>query len=820
MMQRRRTKLSPRGTANAVATPANAPHIRGGMTTPSGLSQTSDSAKPVGSLPHFARQTKSSLQRNAQRVNDVRVPFSQLSENRTPHSSSKTTLGTKASHTTDKKSQIAKTPKPGFLSSFGAKRSSALKDKPGEAGLTGPVRAPSQRNFLGISPPWQQKGANHGVEPSPKSFMESHTKPCPSQRLTVDTSQSASKPAIETTTFSERLGISPVWAQQQEGLDEEGSSSAEPTTIPSGTENADGTTPSSATMTTLLGVFSTFADVWVQPALDETASTESVEDIPSSVLVRPRESLGGVSEISDGSASLSLDESSELDTEDESSSSTSTGSVMSSLGSSTAQSQPSATPDVLSIGGSDIIDREEEEDDNETLLQLPEGLRLPSRAMNAATPRKELQEDMQVLTEQGVLSTTALLSPPQMPSVVMEQYQRGMPSICVGRLLVGADDDSSEDMSTSTLKSELEKYMHSIFSPADRASPCDELDSRNLTALHAPFYDDDDPRCTIDGIVDDSILLSDEQLLQHMPAFDETPAIDEALRMFSTEDFDSVALFADLSDGMDDSIFSVVSDPLLQLVQSNCAFLDETQRKLLSDHPEEMHGLDTADEVQPFFSPSPSLEKLAWLLTPKIDSAVSSDESIDKRRHTVSPHERIQASLENEVCNCEERWAPGAETAAVESSAQLIDRHTSTEHELHASAAVQSPSFDSVDAASLPLQREEPQGHLDSSIVDERDQCVHSQDAEVSTNELLPNETLEPSPADEIRALRIQVELLTQMKEELESLLKVAVRELVESSTCSYRSEDEALGAIRVKAHEATTINEPSACFPQTIFDA
>lgn len=808
MMQRRRTKLSPRGTAFAGATPAAVSRRvdPGGTTTPGGISQTSESVTPAGSLPHFARQTKSSLQRNAQRVNDVRVrvPFAQLSENQTPNSSAKKTLGTKASQTTDK-SQIAKTPKPGFLSSFGAKRLSAVKDKPGESGLSGPNRAVSQRGFLGISPPWQQKGVNRGEESSPKSSIESHSKTCLPQRLTVDTSQSAVKPAIEP---SERLGISPVWAQPQECL-EEGTSSAAPSPIPPEAGNVDGTTPSSATLSTLLGVFSTFADVWVQPALDETASTEGVEDIPSSVLVRPRESLGGVSEISDGSASISLDESSDLDDE-ESSRSSSSDSMMSSLGSSTAQSQPSATTDVLSIGGSDRIDREEEEDDNDTLLQLPEGLRLPSRAMEAATPRKELQEEMRIPSEQGELSTTALLSPPQMPSVVMEQYQHGMPSICVGRLLQGADDDSSEDMSTSTLKSELEKYMHSIFSPADPASPCDELDSRNLTALHASFFEDEDPRCTIDGIVDDSILMSDEQLLQHMPAFDETPAIDEALRMFSTEEFDSVALFADSSEGMDDSIFSIVSDPLLQLVQLNCAFLDETQRNLLSDNPGEMIDLDTADEVQPCCSPSPSLERLAWLLTPQTESD----------RGTAPPEQKIQSSLKRRPCNDQELWVRESKAAAVASSFQLSDSETSTEHEVHASPAVLSPSVDSFDSASSPGQSVESHGQLDS-LKDERDQSVHSKQAELSTNELLPRDfdestkIFELAPADEIRELRIQVELLTQRKEELESLLQVAVRELVASST-SYSSEDEALGAIYVKARETSHINEPSEFAPQT----
>jgi hypothetical protein len=815
MMQRRRTKLSPRGTAFSGATPT-APARRddpSGTATPSGLSQTSESAKPVGSLPHFARQTQSSLQRNAQRASDgrVRTPFTKLSENQTPNSIPLKTPGTKASHATDK-SQIAKTPKPGFLSSFGGKRPPAAKVKPGESGLSGPTRAPSQRGFLGISPPWQQKGVIRGGEPSPTPTTKIQAKISPPQRLTVDTSQSALKPAIESATHSVRLGISPVWTQPQEIL-EEGASSFEPNPIDFETGNADGATPSAATLTTLLGVFSTFAEVWGQPALDDTASAESVEDVPLSVLVRPRESLGGVSEISDGSASISLDESSEADEDESSASSASSESVMSSLGSSTAQSHPSTTADVLSIGGSDMTDREEEEDDIEKLLQLPDGLRLPSRALKAATPRKESQDETSVPAEQVETSTSDLLSPPQSPSLVMEQYQHGLPSLCVGRLLRGADDDSSEDMSTSTNKSELERYMHSIFSPTDLAFSCDELDTRNRTAL----FDDEDPRCTNDGIVDDSILMSDEQLRQQIPACEETPAIDEALRMFSTEDFDSVALFADLSDELDDSIFSVVSDPLLQLVQSNCAFLDETQRQLLSDQPQEMNSLDTTDGVQPYSSPSPSLERLAWLLTPKIESDVVSS---NVRSHMSPPQVTF---LEKKSCDDQELWATEVETAAVESRPQLFDRDSSTEYEVIGSAAVlPSPTFDHVDSVFLPSTRDESLPNLVSLSHEMSDHCVEQ--PELSTNAMLSSEwgenpsTVQLTPADEIRKLRIQVELLTRKRESLESLLKVAVRELV-ASTCCYTSEDKALEALHGKAGETTTTEGSTACVLSVTLD-
>jgi hypothetical protein len=344
----------------------------------------------------------------------------------------------------------------------------------------------------------------------------------------------------------------------------------------------------------MLGMFSTFSEVWNEPANDEGEDFSSVEsslDIPSIIL--RRQSLGGVSEISANSESYSMDVTSEGDEE-----TTSTISSIPSSPASSAQRTNSSNSRLLRDDPNDTCCDDEEDTSQQELLRLPECLRVQHPGVH-----EDFREEKSILELRscnslpfsvglegsGGQESTSAQNPDIVseadsahclpsPTLVEEEFPHGMATICVGRLLkTGGDDsisESSESQTSNAFKSELVEDATKLLDLRD----CIPLPVLSDDFVGAYTQDESLP------VGDDSQFLFDA--LHH----DETPAIDEAIELFSNEvalaDYHEY-LLDDLNPTLDHSLWLLT---LSMTCDSNQElFGDATLPGYLSDEAMEPH---------------------------------------------------------------------------------------------------------------------------------------------------------------------------------------------------------------------------------------
>jgi hypothetical protein len=381
------------------------------------------------------------------------------------------------------------------------------------------------------------------VSTGPADEMMSKRAFFPSKTLSVET-----RPFIQNQSMDpspeKPLGISPPWSQLKSDCINEKAEVSLTTPLNFSFGLGESNIPSPTVgLSAMLGMFSTFSEAWKEPANDDCEDLSSVEnsmDVPS--IIVPRQSLGGVSEISANSTTYSLDVTSESEEE-----TTSTISSMLSSRVSSAQRSNSSNGRLLQDSNNDTFCDDEEATSQQKLLHLPEYLRVQQSVVQEDIHKED--KILQIRSSNNMSSSIALnhsggkeRAPSPIPDLVPEtdssqcllsptsieeEFPHGVATLCVGCLLKSGGDDSisetSESQTSSLFNSELVEESTELLHLPD--------------SMPLPTFSDDifsaNPQDESLMMGDDSQLMLDT--IHKLTSDDETPAIDEAIELFSNE---------------------------------------------------------------------------------------------------------------------------------------------------------------------------------------------------------------------------------------------------------------------------------------------